>query len=203
MKRNIIIWMAFSIAFLIQSGCAKEEPKICAECDAALDHYYSKLPDNACNPAFMENAVNTAHEKCDGYGPTDLAIYYMAESCCVGDKYFKSSCSSSGYYSRFSVKVMNPLDLKLKDSVRIRLELGIKETYPIGPGQTIETNDKNLYTEGEDVEFTVLDMTEENVLYSEKVKFTYIRPGKVCDERRVELHELAGGKYDFEFYNWE
>lgn len=62
------------------AGCDGGGCDDCEDCQAALDHLAQKLPENGCNPAVMENAVNRIDEDCDG--ASDVSdIDAMVESC--------------------------------------------------------------------------------------------------------------------------
>ncbi len=208
MKRTKTFLYAFVILILVGflSCNDNDNEDGCAECGGAISHYNTKLADNACNPDFMENAVNNMKDAC-GEKTAILAAYIMAESCCIGKNNVVNCTGIAEGISPVSttliLSVENPISNPLADTVKVRL----KKRGNIADSVMLEPNEfrvflEQRFTETEKITIEILD-EQDNLLYEETVPFTFIRPGKACRIRSIKVLELNAGEYDVDFVNWE
>lgn len=191
----ILLFLTLISGFL--PGCFKGG---CDECQAAIDHMHEKIQQLNCNPAYMQNAVESINEKC---GPvhSDALIGLMAETCYLG-RLVKASCrdrGKTGYegvninFQKNTTSINNIEVLIYRNSEATTLAEVIITTNGVYP---VVINEKLIEDDMIQIEvfYNNLSAIKEN-------KFTYDRVNAYHLIRGVRLVQ-DGAAIRIEFENW-
>ena len=75
--KSFILLILFVMNLFLLSSCQGE----CDKCNDAIQHFISKLPENGCNPEYMENAIERINNDCDEVNAAITAAI-AADACC-------------------------------------------------------------------------------------------------------------------------
>ncbi len=202
MKNISFLLIITSIISLTLHNCGDKEDE-CLDCNAAIEHMHTRLKDNSCNPDYMENAVSLIKEKC-GESNGLRAAYFMAESCCLGDD--KISVCQKADYIKYTMKFDNPLSGLLTDSIHMSYEYNNAQQnvsrITLRSGQSHYEPNMSMFDRTM-VKIVLYDIKTSEKLYEEQIPFTFIRTGKVCLTRSINVVMDKDKNYDIEFVNWE
>ena len=79
MVPNFLPLLALS-TLLTTSGCISLFGDECNKCQKAINHMYEKMPENNCNPSWMEEAVDRINKDCPN-SVSNFVVGTMVENC--------------------------------------------------------------------------------------------------------------------------
>ncbi len=196
--KSIILLILFVMNLFLLTSCQDE----CDKCNAAIQHFVSKLPENGCNPEFMQNAVERINNDCDGEVNSAITAAIAADACC-NSTIPALACENSGVTPwKTDIKLTNTSDFFLSP---VTIFIGTSSD----PLQySIDMNGMSEVI-AEDIEVSnfsemVFSVHRDGVelFISNPVTMYAQRGGSPCVIRKVNFREAGQGIFYSENFNW-
>jgi len=201
----------FLLILVLVYSCDEDDDP-CEDCQKAIDHMCEKIQDNACNPQFMQNALDRLEDDCGVVSGRRFAGY-MSHTC-INESVLKCGICmeedgdiKTGHLSMANVPFELYTNVNNPDVVSIHVNVepvtGSSFVYKMDQGEFNSFNSSQDFSEGHPIEVTVYDFTEQDVLAQATENIRIARSAHWIATREIHVrYSFDSESYVIDFEYW-